>query len=74
METTTTETITERVIMPILEQTMIDSVLSEVFSEQCPSSTRKRNLRIEDDINGGRRLDIVGISRYPPDVALSDGK
>lgn len=70
LETTTSVTITERVIMPILEQTMVDSVLSEVFSEQCPS-TRKRNLRFE---NNNRKLDVVGISRYPPDIALPGGE
>jgi hypothetical protein len=66
LETTTTRAITTAVIMPILEQAMVDMILSEVFEDQC-SDTVRRSLRVE------RRMKVVGISRNPEDIVLDNG-
>ena len=53
-------------ILPRLEKVIVDSILQEVFPERCASTAigkrkRKRKLRIQ------RRLEVVGVSIYPPD-------
>jgi hypothetical protein len=54
--------------LPELERAIIDSLLSEVFAEECGSE--RRHLRVE------RRLEneIFGISKNPDDRILEDGK
>jgi hypothetical protein len=54
-------------VLPKLEQAIVDSVLSDVFSDECGS--RRRSLRVAIS----RKLAVTGISRHPPD-AISDGK
>ena len=56
----------ESQVLPVLEQAMVDSILPVIFA-QCGS---RRSLRVE------RRLQVVGVSKNPPDLILpsSQGK
>jgi hypothetical protein len=53
-------------VLPVLEQAIVDSILPEVFSDDCGSERRK--LRVD------RRLAVAGVSKNPPDMILEDGK
>jgi len=53
-------------VLPTLEQAMTKSIISEVFTDECDTSKR-RKLRFQ------RRLEIVGISKNPMDVVLKNG-
>jgi len=55
----------EDVVLPELEQGIVDSVLSEIFGDQC--GTRRRSLRVHIS----RKLAVAGISRLPPDEILT---
>jgi hypothetical protein len=55
----------DTVILPQLEKAIVDSVLEEVFPNECAGvSVGKRRLRIQ----GGRRLTVTGITMNPPDM------
>ena len=66
LEANTTEDVIESDVLPVLEQAFVDSILSEVFASEC-SSTRR--LRVAN-----RRLQVSGVSKYPLDSILEDGK
>jgi hypothetical protein len=68
LESNTTEVLIELEVLPELERAIIDSLLSEVFAEECGSE--RRHLRVD------RRLQnlIFGISKNPDDLILDDGK
>ena len=50
-------------IMPSLEKAIVDSILPTLFADQCGST---RRLRVS------RRLEVVGISKYPDDYIYDD--
>jgi hypothetical protein len=56
----------ETEVLPELERAIVDSVLSEVFPENCGSGRRK--LRV------GRRLEVIGVSKNPPDEIVIGGE
>jgi hypothetical protein len=67
LESSTTEKLIESTVLPELERAIIDSLLSEVFAEECGG---RRHLRVD------RRLqnEIFGISKNPVDLIMDDGK
>ena len=52
-------------VLPVLEQAIVDSILSETFSDDC--GPERRNLRVD------RRLSVAGVSKNPPDMILTNG-
>jgi hypothetical protein len=65
LEANTTEILIEMLVLPELEKAILDSILSEVFEEDCGSGRRK--LRV------GRRLGVIGVSKNPDDMII-DGE
>lgn len=62
VEANLTASAIESVILPLLEQAITDSVLSEVF----PNCSLRRNLRVS------RHLQVLGVSQNPEDLVLED--
>mmetsp|Transcript_18671 Transcript_18671/g.21041 ORF Transcript_18671/g.21041 Transcript_18671/m.21041 type:complete len:420 (-) Transcript_18671:50-1309(-) len=65
--TGTNQSIIDSEILPILEKAIVDDILQEIFPDRCGSTAiGKRKLRVQ------RRLEVIGLSMYPPDFINSD--
>jgi hypothetical protein len=64
LEASTTEELIIGEVLPALERAIVDSILSEVFEEDCGPGRRK--LRV------GRRLGVIGVSKNPDDSILGE--
>lgn len=53
-------------ILPPLEKAIVDSILPALFKDECDKSARR--LRFQ------RRLEVVGLSKYPSDYIYDDCK
>lgn len=51
-------------VLPLVEKSVTDSILGEIFTE---CTTARRQLRVS------RRLEITGVTQNPEDVVLDDG-
>jgi len=65
--TGTNQSIIDSEILPILEKAIVDDILQEIFPDRCGSTAiGKRKFRVQ------RRLEVIGLSMYPPDFITSD--
>eukprot|EP00536_Pseudo-nitzschia_multiseries_P007951 jgi/Psemu1/19111/gm1.19111_g len=59
-------------ILPGLEKAMVDSILQEVFPDKCATTAIGKRRLLES--RSRRRLEVVGVSMYPPDFVTVNCK